>query len=92
MWHEIGVVRSEYLNTVRAKWRERKHRGISLSALVVEVFLASILLPVAIAAIVATNTDGWDATASTFWVTYLPIILVVAVVVSIVYPIIPRSA
>lgn len=53
--------------------------------------MASILLPAAIAAIVATNTTGWDSTAATFWTDYLPILIVVGVVIAIVYPIIPRG-
>ena len=64
---------------------------VHISALIVEVFLASILLPAAIAAIVATNTDDWDATAAEFWTTYLPILVVVGVVIGIVYPILPRG-
>lgn len=71
---------------------DRKRSGkVHISALIVEVFMASILLPAAIAAIVATNTTSWDSTAATFWTDYLPILIVVGVVIAIVYPIIPRG-
>lgn len=70
----------------------RKRSGkVSISALIVEIFMAAILLPAAISAIADTNTTDWDSTAATFWGTYLPILIVVAVVIGIVYPILPRG-
>lgn len=81
----------EYKRRLKAIWNKKRSGKVHISALIVEVFLASILLPAAIAAIVATNTTGWDSTASTFWTVYLPILLVVAVVIGIVYPVLPRG-
>lgn len=81
----------EYKRRIKAVLALRRSGKVHISALIVEVFMASILLPAAIAAIVATNTTGWDATAATFWVTYLPILIVVGVVIAIVYPILPRG-
>ena len=81
----------EYKRRIRAIMHKKRSGKVSISALIVEVFMASILLPAAISAIVGTNTTGWDSTASTFWVTYLPILIVVAVVIGIVYPVLPRG-
>jgi len=81
----------EYRRRIRDAFARKRKGRISISALIVEVFMASILLPAAIAAIVATNTTGWDSTAATFWTDYLPILIVVGVVIAIVYPIIPRG-
>ena len=81
----------EYKRRIRAIMHKKRSGKVSISALIVEVFMASILLPAAIAAIVGTNTTGWDSTAATFWVTYLPILIVVAVVIGIVYPVLPRG-
>lgn len=81
----------EYKRRISAIMHKKRSGKVSISALIVEVFMASILLPAAISAIVATNTTGWDATASTFWITYLPILIVVAVVLGIVYPVLPRG-
>lgn len=75
----------------KAAWNKKRSGKVSISALIVEIFMAAILLPAAIAAIAATNTTDWDATAATFWTTYLPILIVVAVVIGIVYPILPRG-
>jgi uncharacterized BrkB/YihY/UPF0761 family membrane protein len=80
-----------YMRRVDEALHKRRHGRVSMSGLIVEIFLASILLPAAIAAIAATNTDDWDATAATFWTTYLPILLVVSVVFGIVYPMLPRG-
>lgn len=75
----------------KATWDKKRSGKVHISALIVEIFMASILLPAAIAAILATNVTGWDTTAATFWTAYLPILLVVAVVIGIVYPILPRG-
>lgn len=81
----------EYKRRLRSILHKKRSGKVHISALIVEIFMASILLPAAIASIIATNTTGWDSTASTFWVTYLPILLVVAVVIGIVYPVLPRG-
>jgi hypothetical protein len=81
----------EYKRRIRAAFAKKRKGRISISALIVEIFMAAILLPAAISAIAATNTTDWDPTAATFWSDYLPILVVVGVVIAIVYPIIPRG-
>ena len=81
----------EFKRRLSAIMYMKRSGKVHISALMVEIFMASILLPAAIAAIVATNTTAWDPVAATFWTTYLPILMVVAVVIGIVYPILPRG-
>jgi RNAse (barnase) inhibitor barstar len=72
-----------FIHDIRAK--------VAMIAVVWDVVMVTIFLPLAITYINNTNVTGWDTTAATFYQTYLPLLLVIGVVASIVLPLIPRG-
>jgi len=76
-----------FLKDKRAEMR----RGVGfLPFLLISVMLASILVPLTIATVVATNTTGWDAGAIAIW-GLLPLFAVLAAVLPIIAYVIRES-
>lgn len=92
MWKKIkGKLVSVMAYVSESRFARDVRGAVSLFAVVVDVLLVSIFLPLAITYINNTNVTGWDATAASFYTDYLPLLLVVGVVLAIVLPLIPKG-
>ena len=91
MWKEQLELAISYYWLLVERFKRDIKAKVGIAAILVDVMLISIFLPIALVYIAATNTSDWDPSAQTFYKTIFPLLIVVGVVLAIVLPLVSKA-